>query len=59
MEGKTERLILNEACNNPVDAEYIRKVREYLKNPYEWLYYWIRGEIHDIKALKAAIDSRE
>ncbi len=59
MEGKTEKLIMNEATNNPADQEYIKKVREYLKNPYDWLYYWVRGEIHDIKALKAAIDQKD
>jgi len=27
-----------------------------VKNPVEWMYWWCRGEIYDIKALRFAIE---
>lgn len=34
-------------------------VRDNLKNPYEWMYLWVRGEIYDLKALKFAVEQRD
>lgn len=56
MAGNKEKLILNEAGNNPEMKESIENVTENLKNPWEWMYWWVRGEIYDLKALKFAVE---
>jgi|LauGreDrversion4_2_1035121.scaffolds.fasta_scaffold1427518_2 hypothetical protein len=59
MRGNKEKLILNEACNNPDMQEALLNVKDNLKNPYEWVYLWVRGEIYDLKALKFAVEQRD
>jgi hypothetical protein len=39
--------------------EALINVKENLKNPYEWMYLWVRGEIYDLKALKFAVEQRD
>jgi len=56
MNGVKEKLILNEATQNIDIAKSLENVRDHLKNPFEWLYYWVRGEIYDLKAFRTAIE---
>ena len=56
MNGNKEKLILNEATQNIDIAKSLENVRDHLKNPFEWLYYWVRGEIYDLKAFRTAIE---
>lgn len=37
----------------------MENLRDNLSNPFDWMYYWCKGEIYDIKALVQAISQRE
>ena len=37
----------------------MNNVKDNLKNPFEWVYLWVRGEIYDLKALKFAVEQRD
>jgi hypothetical protein len=54
--GKVEKLVFTESAKNEDTLKRMDDLRTNLKNPVEWMYWWCRGEIYDIKALRFAIE---
>jgi hypothetical protein len=54
--GKLEKLVFTEAAKNEQTAKLMDDLKLNVNNPVEWMYWWCRGEIYDIKALKFAIE---
>lgn len=57
--GMDERLVFNSAKAKPETVACLESIKETLVNPMDTLYYWIKGEIYDIKALMTSIQQRE
>jgi hypothetical protein len=53
--GMEERLVFNSAKGKPETAACLESIKETLVNPMDTLYYWIKGEIYDVKALITSI----
>ena len=54
--GKVDKLVFAEAAKNEETAQLMEELKLNVKNPVEWMYWWCRGEIYDIKALRFAIE---
>lgn len=54
--GLTERLPFEKAKDKPAVAKATAAFKDNMWNPFDWLYYWCKGEIYDLKSLVGAID---
>ena len=54
-------LIFEKVKKDPETLALIESLKDNssLKNPIDWLYFWVKGEIYDLKALSEAISLRE
>ena len=57
--GNVEKNVFGVAAKDETTAKHMDELRNNLKNPVEWMYWWCRGEIYDIKAIQAAIEQRD
>jgi len=57
--GKVEKLVFTETAKNEESLKCMDELRTNLKNPLEWMYWWCRGEIYDLKALRSALEQRD
>lgn len=57
--GMEERLVFTSAKAKPETAACFENLKESLVNPMDTLYYWVKGEIYDVKALMVSISQRE
>ena len=57
--GNTEKNVFGVAAKDEGTAKHMDDLRTNLKNPVEWMYWWCRGEVYDIKAIQAAIEQRD
>lgn len=55
---KTDRLVIGDPKNKELKDQMDHMV-ENLKNPYEEMYHWCKGEIYDLQALGDAVASKE
>jgi len=53
-----EKMILEVAAKNPETQAALKTVRDTLWNPFDWIFYWCKGEIYDLKALMGAVEQR-
>lgn len=58
-ENATEKLIMTELKKDPQMVVAIDSLRDRLANPFDWMYYWCKGEIYDIKSLVEAGAQRD
>jgi hypothetical protein len=49
--GNTAKNVFSEAAKDETTAKYMTDLKSNMKNPVEWMYWWCRGEIYDIKAI--------
>ena len=54
-----EKNVFGVASQDEATAKHMDDLRTNLKNPVEWMYWWCRGEVYDIKAIQAAIEQRD
>lgn len=52
-------MVLGDPSNKDALKDQMSHMVENLKNPYEEMYHWIKGEMYDIQALCKAIESRD
>ena len=57
--GNTAKNVFGEAAKDETTAKYMTDLKSNMKNPVEWMYWWCRGEIYDIKAIQQAIEQRD
>lgn len=57
--NNTEKNVFGVAAKDETTSKNMDDLRMNLKNPVEWMYWWCRGEIYDIKAIQAAIEQRD
>jgi PX domain len=53
-EGVSDKRVLTEAKKSDATLSAMEGVKNNLQNPFEWMYYWCKGEIYDLKSLVAA-----
>ena len=53
-----EKMIFEVAGKRPEVEAAIKNVKNNLWNPFDWIFYWCKGEIYDLKALMAAVEQR-
>lgn len=53
-----ERMIFELAAKKPDIVAAFKNVRDNLWNPFDWIFYWCKGEIYDLKALVFAVEQR-
>ena len=53
--GLTEELVMTEAKKRQSVIDTMDNIKDNLNNPFEWMYYWCKGEIYDLKALVEAV----
>ena len=54
-----EKLVFTEILKDNAAAETLENVRSQQKNAWDWVYFWCKGELYDIKALREAIEQRD
>jgi hypothetical protein len=59
MDGNKDKLVIGDPSNKEVLKDQVQHMVENLKNPYEEMYHWVKGEMYDIQALNTAIQGRE
>ena len=57
--GNKEKNVFGLASKDEVTSKHMDDLKNNLKNPVEWMYWWCRGEIYDVKAIQAAIEQRD
>lgn len=58
VEGNQKRLVIADPENKDVISDQMTHMIDNLKNPFNDLYHWCKGEIYDLQALQTAIESR-
>lgn len=58
VEGDTEKMVFGNTKNKDLKMQMDHMV-ENLKNPFDEMYHWCKGEIYDIQALQTAIAQRD
>lgn len=53
-----EKMVFESAKTKPAIIKAMDQVKDNLWNPFDWMYYWCKGEIYDLKALVASVESR-
>lgn len=53
-----EKMVFESAKTKPAIIKAMDHVKDNLWNPFDWMYYWCKGEIYDLKALVASVESR-
>ena len=44
---------------NNENLRYFQDMNEFLRNPFQIIFYWVKSQISDIKAMREALVSRE
>ena len=57
--GNAEKNVFGVAAKEEETSKHMDDLKNNLKNPVEWMYWWCRGEVYDIKAIQAAIEQRD
>lgn len=53
------KLVINEPETKEVIKDQMAHMIENLKNPFDDMYHWCKGEIYDLQALQTALQARE
>ena len=53
-----ENMVMEVIAKKPEASVAIANVKDNLWNPFDWIFYWCKGEIYDLKALLAAVEQR-
>jgi hypothetical protein len=57
-EGKSDNLVLGDASNRELKDQMDHLI-ENMKNPFEEMYHWCKGEIYDLQAMVEAVSCKD
>jgi len=57
-DNNQQRLVLWKECNKELKSQ-IEHMVDNLKNPFDEMYNWVKGEVYDLSALMEAVQSKE
>ena len=58
-DGNERKLVIGDPANKEVLKDQMNHMVENLKNPYDEMYHWVKGEMYDIQSLSIAIQGKE